>query len=143
MDKAGRQKTLKVLSVFETVMGFISLCFGLFMSHGGTNMLDKPIRSLNATADSSSVLIAIGFTLLFEGIFALTGSSFIRSAGKNAKHYKPALYFALITFIFNCINLVFALLAHVKSADIVMTVIFMALNAIIVMMIDNLRKQAL
>ncbi len=139
MNQNKRKKTLHVLSCFETLLGLLSSAFGLFMIHGGTTMIDAEVRSLNSQIDNTPIFIAIGVILIFEGIFALTGSSFARSMVKDLSQYKPALYFTMITFMFNGINLVFALVSYVKIYDIIVTIFFMLMSGYMVQLIWALK----
>ena len=102
-------------------------------------MIDAEVRSLNSQIDNTPIFIAIGVILIFEGIFALTGSSFARSMVKDLSQYKPALYFTMITFMFNGINLVFALVSYVKIYDIIVTIFFMLMSGYMVQLIWALK----
>ena len=143
MDHAGRQKLLGILAFFQILPGSLSLLFGLLMVHGSTTFVNDRIRSLNPSADVTPLFIAIGIILLFEGVFAIASAFYLNQARSSNKYLQSVFYFTLIALIFNFINLFFSSICNIHTGDLVAISGFMFLNAIVLMVLNSVRKQSI
>ena len=140
MSVESSKSVLKVLGIVDIVMGVLVLLFSALTLAGGGLLASGvvPMDQTEAGVSGSIVLVASGAMLLLGG-FSLAEGILSRRAANDPSKAQPAFVFAIISLVLASGNLIWAI---VGGGSLVSVITSVAINVLLVMAANTLRKEA-
>ena len=129
---------LKVFGILDVIFGVLLVIFSALAFAGGGLMASGAVPMDQAEAGVSSALVFVaGGAMLVLGGFSLASGILSCRAAKDPSKAQPAFVFAVISLVLAAINLTNAI---VGSGSPVSAIVSVAINALLVMAANTLRK---
>ena len=131
---------LKVFGILDVIFGVLLVIFSALAFTGGGLMASGAVPMDQAEAGVSSALVFVaGGAMLVLGGFSLASGILSCRAAKDPSKAQPAFVFAVISLVLAAINLTNAI---VGSGSPVSAIVSVAINVLLVMAANTLRKEA-
>ena len=129
---------LKVFGILDVIFGVLLVIFSALAFTGGGLMASGAVPMDQAEAGVSSTLVFVaGGAMLVLGGFSLASGILSCRAAKDPSKAQPAFVFDVISLVLAAINLTNAI---VGSGSPVSAIVIVAINVLLVMAANTLRK---